>query len=110
MRLIENWKEQLINMKIKFTKSFKEKLNYQVEYIAQDKPKAARKFKNDLFSRVKIISEMPYKYRKSIFFEDDSIRDLIFKGYVIVYRINTQKNLIEVFGFTKYEDNPFEKE
>jgi len=97
-------------MKIKFTESFKDKLNSQVEYIAKDKSKAARKFKNDLLAKVKKIPEMPYMYRRSIFFEADNIRELIFKGYIVVFRINTGKNLIEVFGFTKYEDNPFEKE
>ncbi len=97
-------------MKIKFTKSFKDKLNSQIEYIANDKPKAARKFKNDLLLKVSKIPEMPYMYRKSIFFEDDYIRELIFKGYIVVFRINREKSLIEVFGFTKFQDNPFEYE
>ena len=44
---------------------------------------------------------MPLKSRKSIFFEKDEIRDLIFKGYIIVYRINYDDDSIEVFGFTK---------
>ncbi len=50
---------------------------------------------------------MPYSNRKSIFFEDVEIRDLVFKGYVIVYRINKTKELIEVFGFAKYQEKPF---
>lgn len=93
-------------MKIKFTKSFKEKLNDQIEFIARDKPSAARKFKNDLLNRIRDISTMPYKNRKSVFFESEEIRDLIFMGYVIVYRINKKEDCIEVFGFTKYQDNP----
>lgn len=52
---------------------------------------------------------MPLKNRKSIFFERDEIRDLVFKGYIIVYRINYADDSIEVFGFTKFENNPFEK-
>jgi plasmid stabilization system protein ParE len=92
-------------MKIKITQSFKEKLNNQVEFIAKDKPSAARKFKNDLLSRIHDISSMPYKNRKSIFFESEDIRDLTFMGYVIVYRINKEENCIEVFGFTKYQDS-----
>ncbi len=50
---------------------------------------------------------MPYANRKSIFFEREDIRDLVFKGYVIVYKIDEQKNVIDVFGFSKYEDNSF---
>ena len=96
-------------MKIKVLRSFRDKLNHQVEFIAQDKPDAARKFKTELLRRIKEIPQMPLKNRKSIFFERDEIRDLVFKGYIIVYRINYDDDSIEVFGFTKFENNPFEK-
>lgn len=52
---------------------------------------------------------MPYANRKSIFFDREDIRDLVFKGYVIVYKIDDEKKIIDVFGFTKYEDDPFLK-
>ncbi len=94
-------------MKIKITKSFSNKLNKQVDYIAKDKPAAARKFKNDVLAEIKSVSNMPYRNRKSIFFDNNDIREFIFKGYIIVYRINKLKNLIEFFGFTKYEEKPF---
>jgi len=96
-------------MKIKVLKSFRDKLNHQVEFIAKDKPGAARKFKTGILRKIKEIPQMPLKNRKSIFFEKDEIRDLIFKGYIIVYRINYDDDSIEVFGFTKFENNPFEK-
>jgi plasmid stabilization system protein ParE len=92
-------------MKLKFTKGFRDKLNAQVDYIAKDKPTAARKFKNDLISKIKEIPDMPFKNRRSIFFDRDDIRDLVFKGYVTVYRVNQELQEIEVFGFTKYEEN-----
>lgn len=94
-------------MKLKISKSFRDKLNHQVEYIAKDKPAAARKFKNDILTALKEILEMPYKNRASIFFERNDIRDLVIKGYVIVYRVNDEKDTIEVFGFSKYTNNPF---
>lgn len=50
---------------------------------------------------------MPYKNRKSIFFDRNDIRDLIYKGYIVTYKINQNENSIEVFGFTKFENNPF---
>jgi len=50
---------------------------------------------------------MPYRSRKSIFFDRDDIRDLTFKGYIVVYKINTAENSIEIFGFAKYQENPF---
>ncbi len=94
-------------MKLKISDSFKEKLNEQIKFIAKDKPLVARKFKTELLKRIKDIPQMPYSNRKSIFFDRNDIRDLIFKGYIIVYKMNEKEKAIEVFGFTKYEDNPF---
>ncbi len=94
-------------MKLKISKSFKDKLNNQVKFIAKDKPSAARKFKSEIIKRIKEIPQMPFKNRKSLFFDREDIRDLIYKGYIIVYKISDREKTIEVFGFTKYEDNPF---
>ena len=57
-------------------------------------------------NEIRKIPEMPYANRKSIYFKNDQIRDLIFKGYTIVYLINEENNCIEIFGFTKYQDKP----
>jgi plasmid stabilization system protein ParE len=75
-------------MRILFKDSFLERLENQIDYISSDSPKRARKFKNDLLSRIKEISDNPYKFRKSIYFDNSNIRDLIFKGYTVVFRIN----------------------
>ena len=92
-------------MKLKITSSFRDKLNDQVNYIARDKPSAARKFKSLVLSEIKEIPHFPYKYRKSIFFDRDDIRDLIVGGYLVVYRINKHTQTIEVFGFTKWKED-----
>jgi len=47
---------------------------------------------------------MPYKCRKSIYFDDNSIRDLIYKGYTIVYQVNKDKSIITVLGIKKYKE------
>ena len=91
-------------MKIVFKDSFLNRLENQIDYISLDSPARARKFKNDLLQRIKGIPENPYRFRKSIYFNEDKIRDLIFKGYTIVFRITTDK--IEVFGFVKYQNSP----
>ena len=96
-------------MRIKLTKSFRDKLTDQIEYIAKDKPSAARKFKSEILNRIQQIPSMPYKNRKSIFFDRDDIRDLIYKGHVIIYLINEKEKSIEVFVFTKYSENPLIK-
>ena len=96
-------------MRLRILISFRDKLNDQVDYIARDKPVAARRFKSDVIKRIKSIPRMPYANRKSIFFDREDIRDLMFKGYIIVYKIDDDKKVIDVFGFTKYEDDPFRK-
>ncbi|WP_432264521.1 type II toxin-antitoxin system RelE/ParE family toxin [Autumnicola edwardsiae] len=58
-----------------------------MRYIAKDKPLAARKFKNALLLEIKKISSNPYSFRKSIYFDNEEIRDLTFKGYCITFRI-----------------------
>lgn len=74
-------------MKIKLSTGFRLKLAKQVKYIARDKPQAGRNFKNELLNEIRKIPEFPYSYRKSIFFNDDNIRDLVYKGAVIAFRI-----------------------
>lgn len=97
---------RLVSMKIVLKTTFTERLVRQVKYISFDSPSRARKFKRDLINEIKKIPKNPTIYRKSIYFESDDIRDFIFKGYCIVFRINRIANLIEVFGFTKYMEKP----
>lgn len=92
-------------MKVKFLKQFSLKLADQIEFIALDKPSAARKFKSELLAEIHTIKTMPFRCRKSIYFNDDAIRDLIFKGYVVVYRVKLEPKIIEVFGLVKYEES-----
>lgn len=91
-------------MKIVYKESFIERLEKQLRYISIDNPTAAKKFKKNLVAKIKSIPSNPKLFRKSIYFEDESIRDLIFKGYTIVFRIT--KTQIEVFGFVKFQEKP----
>lgn len=54
---------------------------------------------------LKDLSKYPYKNRRSIYFENENIRDLIFKGYTIVYLVKTDNKVIEVFGLIKYRED-----
>lgn len=92
-------------MKINFTEDFLFALEDQVDYIAQDKPKAARKFKNDLIKKIKKDLQNPFLFKKSQYFDIESIRDYVFKGYVSVYEVDIDKQTIIVFGFIKYRNS-----
>jgi plasmid stabilization system protein ParE len=93
-------------MRIKVKDSFSEKLALQIDYISKDSPERARKFKNELIAELKKIVPKPYKHRQSIYFNNTEVRDLVFKGYVIVFRINEAENAVEIFGFVKYQEKP----
>ena len=78
------------------------KLQSIMEYIAQDSLNQALKFQVDLDETIDDIPNMPFKYKKSIYFNDKNIRDLVFKGYVVPYKIDTAKNQIIIIGMNKY--------
>lgn len=57
------------------------------------------KFIDELENACKNLSFMPFKHRKSLSFDDENIRDLIFKGYVIPFVV--RKDSIYILGIYK---------
>ncbi|NWF66068.1 MAG: type II toxin-antitoxin system RelE/ParE family toxin [Campylobacterales bacterium] len=51
---------------------------------------------------MKNLINFPYKFRKSIYFEDDSYRDLIFEGFIIIYKVEDEK--IVILEIIKWQD------
>jgi len=78
-------------MKIIETSRFKKELREIAFYIKRDKLSASINFVSDLKQQIKQLVNFPYKYRKSIYFEKESVRDMIFMGYTIVYEIFEDK-------------------
>ncbi len=89
-------------MTVKLQNSFIAKLRFVVERIADDKKSAAHVFRREILRECYSLSDFPYGCRRSIHYNDDNIRDLIFKGYTIIYKIVDDE--IKVFALTKYED------
>ncbi len=79
------------------------KLQNIMEFIAKDSLTRALIFQTDLDEKVNNLENMPYKFRKSIYFNDENIRDLIFKGYVVPYKIDKIKDTINIIGIKKYQ-------
>ena len=67
-----------------------------LQYIAKDKISASKTFQKDLDRQIKELPHFPYKYRQSIYFDDENIRDLIFKKYTILYEVNLERDVIEI--------------
>ena len=87
-------------MQIRLEKKFENSFFNIYEYIAEDKKSVANKFKSNLFKIIKNLINNPYKYRKSRYFDDENIRDMIYEGYTIVYKI-TQDSIIILNIFNK---------
>jgi len=91
-------------MKITKNSTFNKELKEILYYIASDNKNAAKSFKNALISKINDLVFMPYKFRKSIYHEDNTLRDLVFKGYVVVYKIDEKETRIIILGINKYKE------
>jgi len=83
-------------MVIKRTARFNRELKAVFDFIAKDSPNRARDFRDRLIAKLQTISDSPFMCRKSASFEDERVRDLIFKSYVIPYAI--EDDVIYVLG------------
>ena len=83
-------------MVIKRTARFNRELKAVFDFIAKDNPNRAREFRDRLIAKLQTISDSPLMYRKSMSFDDERVRDLIFKSYVIPYAI--EDDVIYVLG------------
>jgi mRNA-degrading endonuclease RelE of RelBE toxin-antitoxin system len=92
-------------MTIKISNEFLKLLKEQVRYIYKDKPRAALKFRKDLLRNIKKDLKHPFLFKKSRYFDNENIRDYVFKGYVLVYEVDIEKNIVFVFSFIKYKES-----
>lgn len=88
-------------MKIIQTKNFKKELLEILEFISNSSTKASKKFSENLYNEMQNLRFMPYKFRQSKCFNDENIRDFIFKGYVIPYLIDKENNKIVILAIFK---------
>ena len=86
-------------MVIKYKPKFERELKIVFDFIAKDSLNRAREFRNELIAKIERTAQTPFICRKSINFNDESIRDLIFKGYVIPYLIDDE--VIYILGIYK---------
>ncbi len=91
-------------MIIQKSKKFENSLESIVLYIAKDSKNRALSFQRRLNKILNNLSNMPYKYRKSYYYSDDNIRDLIYKGYTIPYMVDNEKNQIIILDIFKWTD------
>ena len=83
---------------------FENNLKVILKYISIDSKIKAKKFNIDLLKKVKKLPNMPYKFRQSLYYNSNNIRDFIFKGYTIPYLIDKDKNSIVILDIFKWID------
>lgn len=69
------------------TNRFKKELGNILGFIKKDSKTRALEFRDDLLSKIDQIPNYPQIYRKSLTTDDENVKDLIFKGFVVVFRI-----------------------
>jgi plasmid stabilization system protein ParE len=85
-------------VRIVYEEQFRGQLLAILDFIARDNPAAARMFRDSLKSRIEKIPELPLACRKSRYFNDDTLRDLIFMGYTAIYRITSDEiRMLDLF-------------
>lgn len=85
-------------MQIRFDSDFEKSLLLILDYIASDKVSAAIGFRKELQDTIALLSDNPYMFKQSHYFDEDVYRDLIYKGYTIIYKINKNEIVIlEIF-------------
>jgi len=89
-------------MKLLFSLEFEKSITDILNYIEKDNKKASYDFENELFKKLEDLSIFPYKFRKSIYYNDEDVRDFIFKGYTIPYLIDKKREVIVILDIFKW--------
>ena len=91
-------------MEVIFTPRYNFEIGKIAKFIAFDSKVRANAFMDSVERAYFSLVDMPYKCRKSINFNDENVRDLVFKGYVLPYRI--KGDFIYILGI--YKENSWE--
>lgn len=93
-------------VKVCWTTQAVEDLHSIFEYISKDSRKIARLFAQRIYDHTDQLVEFPNSGRSVPEVENDNIRELIFKNYRIVYKIENDKEvrILTVFNASKLLD------
>jgi len=89
-------------MKIEYNPTFRKRAFEIWNFISKDSVNKADDFLNQLENKILELVYMPYKFRKSFYYDDENIRDLIFKGYTIPYYIDKKNDIILILDIFKW--------
>ncbi len=76
-----------------------------LKYIATDKPSAATKFEKALEQKLSDLILFPLQYKASFYISNENYRDMVFEGYTVIYKVETDK--IIILDIFKWQDPSF---
>ena len=88
-------------MKIIESGQFKDELRTIALHIRKDKLSASLSFVRGVKKKINLLTDFPYQAKKSIYFDNDEIRDIVYMGYTVVYEVDKEKDtlvLISIFN------------
>ncbi len=80
---------------------FETSLKEILEHLAQKDPKSAKDFKMYLDTIIINIPTKVKKYKPSIYFHDETIKDIEFEGYTIPFVYDEIQELYAILGIVK---------
>jgi len=81
-------------LQIEYNSDFRKHFGDIWDYIADDSVNRANEFKNQIRKLIETLEDSPYCYRQSLHYDNENVRDLIFKGYTIIYKNISMIDLI----------------
>ncbi len=91
-------------MRLIKTREYLVSLQDIMRYIAKDKKSASLNFRIELNKKLKNTKDNPKMYRQSFYHDDEVYRDLTFKGYTTIYKIDETNMSIKVLDIFKWVD------
>lgn len=88
-------------MKMEYAPKFSKDVDSIINFIALDSVDRTLGFYNDLMVEIQKVGYIPYSFRNNLILHDESVRDLIFKGYVIPFRIDEKNQTIKILAIFK---------
>ncbi|MCD4667487.1 MAG: hypothetical protein K8R44_02665 [Sulfurimonas sp.] len=88
-------------MNILTSKLYEKQLKDILKLLEEVDEKAPKNFKIYLDTIILNIQTKEKKYKKSIYFDDENIKDISFQGCTIVFLIDYSNNCYVILGITK---------
>ncbi len=91
-------------MKIIESHKFKLRLGIITNYIKKDKVSASINFARNLKETIRNLSNSPFKYRQSDYFDDENVRDMTYTSYTVIYKVYIEEQtivIVDIFNQNK---------